>query len=45
MKRLTDVEVVGVADVDSRDAHAAEVLNGLDALVQDLAGVGLEACC
>jgi hypothetical protein len=40
-----DVEVVGVTDVHASDADAAEVLDGLDALVQDLAGVGLEAYC
>jgi hypothetical protein len=35
--------VVRVTDVHASDADAAEVLDGLDALVQDLAGVGLEA--
>ena len=42
---LTNVEVVGVADVHTSDADAAKVLDGLDALVDDLAGVGLEAYC
>jgi hypothetical protein len=42
---LTDVEVVRVTDVHASDADAAEVLDGLDALVQDLAGVGLETYC
>jgi len=42
---LTDVEVVGVADVDAGNTHATEVFHGLDALVDDLAGVGLEANC
>lgn len=40
---LTDVEVVSEADVDTGDANATEVPHGLDALVDDLAGVGLEA--
>jgi hypothetical protein len=39
----TDVEVVGVTDVHASDTDATKVLDGLDALVQDLAGVGLEA--
>lgn len=39
---LTDVEVVGEADVHASDAHATEVPHGLNALVDDLAGVGLE---
>jgi hypothetical protein len=40
---LTNVEMVGEADVDAGDAHTAVVPHGLDALVDNLAGVGLEA--
>ncbi len=35
-----DVEVVGEADVDARDAAAAVVLDGRDHLVDDFARVG-----
>ena len=41
--RLTDVEVVGEADVDAGDTDTAEVPHGLNALVDDFAGIGLEA--
>ena len=40
---LTNVEVVSEADVDASDTHTTIVPHGLDALVDDLAGVGLEA--
>jgi hypothetical protein len=42
---LTDVEVVGVSDVDTGDTHATVIPHGLNALVDNLAGVGLEADC
>jgi hypothetical protein len=37
--------VVGVADVDASDTHATVTPHRLDALVDNLAGVGLEANC
>ena len=37
--RLTDVEVVGEADVDAGDTDTAEVPHGLNALVDDFAGM------
>jgi hypothetical protein len=40
---LTDVEVVGEANVDAGDTNATVVPHGLDTLVDDLTGVGLHA--
>lgn len=40
---LTDVKVVGVANVDASDTDTTEILHGLDALVDDLTGVCLKA--
>jgi hypothetical protein len=42
---LTDVKVVGVTNIHASDTDATKVLDRLDALVQDLAGVGLETYC
>ena len=40
---LTDVEVVGVPNVNTSNANATEVPHGLDALIDNLTGVGLKA--
>lgn len=40
---LTDVEVVGVPDVHTSNTNTTIVLHALDALIQDLARVGLQA--